>query len=106
MSIKRRAIIVSLLALLCVASEVHAQPVVVYTGPHTIAAAPYWQALANNRTPTRKHDTAVPGPRPGVQPLADALPLQPVHLHPGAPVTQTVDGLMTPFFVMGMDSLS
>jgi len=76
-------------------------PVEVYVGSHTVAAAPYWQAVS--RSAQRPQVGARASPRDGVRPLSAQLPLRPQVLQPGPAQTRAVPGLTTPFFVMGMD---
>lgn len=79
------------------------QPIVVYEGRSTILATPYYTRL--QKGPRTARDIAKPEGI-GVQPLANQLPLTPTQLSPGRPNMQTVPGLVTPLFVMGMDAAS
>jgi integrating conjugative element protein (TIGR03765 family) len=76
------------------------RPVVVYSAPDTVPAAPYWQQLARPRHTQAK---VTPAPRPGVMPLEARLPLTPTTLRPGLPATRSVAGLTAPLFILGMD---
>lgn len=77
-------------------------PIVVYRGPDTVPAAPYWQAL-DFAPVTSPHPVTT---QPGVAPLEHSLPLQPETLQPGAPFVQHTPIPVRPFFVLGMDRRS
>jgi integrating conjugative element protein (TIGR03765 family) len=79
-------------------------PRVVYEGPDTIAAQPFYPGGLDTGSAGAPMPVAPDGV--GVRPLAERLPLSPAHLVAGRPHLQTVPGLVTPLFVMGMDSAS
>lgn len=82
---------------------VQRSPIVVFEGRSTILATPYFTRL--QKGPRTARDIAKPKGI-GVRPLANQLPLTPTQLSPGRPNMQTVPGLVTPLFVMGMDAAS
>jgi integrating conjugative element protein (TIGR03765 family) len=80
------------------------RPTVVYEGRSTIPAQPYYQRLRNQQPASARRLTPPAGA--SVQALEDRLPLQPDTLRIGTPALKTVNGLVRPLFIMGMDDVS
>lgn len=80
------------------------RPTVVYEGRSAIPAQPYYQRLRSQKSTTARKVTPPAGA--SVQALEDRLPLQPATLRTGTPALKTVNGLVRPLFIMGMDDVS
>ena len=80
------------------------RPTIVYEGRSTIPAQPYYQRLRNQQPASARRLTPPAGA--SVQALEDRLPLQPDTLRIGTPALKTVNGLVRPLFIMGMDPAS
>jgi integrating conjugative element protein (TIGR03765 family) len=97
-----------LLTWLVMASAQAAQPagapVVVYRGAQSVPAAPYIQALAQQRGHSSSRPESTP--KIGVTPLETRLPLMPQQLKTGAPSVRRTQAPVQPFFIMGMDRTS
>ena len=89
---------------------VQQQPTVVYTGPNTVSAQPYYNRIKTTGESGSVLGAAPPRAGAGVLALAlaleDRLPLSSTQLVVGQPAIKTVPGLTTPLFVMGMDEVS
>ncbi len=83
---------------------VQQQPIIVYQGASTLSAQPYYQRIERKETSGRAMGSAPA--EAGLLALEARLPLSPTQLTVGRPAMQTVPGLVTPLFVMGMDEVS
>ena len=84
---------------------VQQQPIIVYEGSSTLSAQPYYQRLKTKQAESGPALGSAPGGA-GLLALEARLPLSPTQLTVGQPALQTVPGLVTPLFVMGMDAVS
>lgn len=87
---------------------VQQQPTVVYTGPRTVSAQPYYNRIktTGQSGPVLESVPAGAGAGAGALALEERLPLSSTQLMVGQPAIKTVPGLTTPLFVMGMDEVS
>lgn len=83
---------------------VQQQLTVVYAGPNTLPAQPYYRRLKTKAKSEPAMGSAPAGA--GVLALGQRLPLSSTQLTVGQPAMQIVPGLVTPVFVMGMDEAS
>lgn len=83
---------------------VQQQPTVVYTGPRTVSAQPYYNRIKTTGESGPVLESVPAGA--GALALEERLPLSSTQLVVGRPAIKTVPGLTTPLFVMGMDEIS
>lgn len=80
------------------------KPTVVFEGPSTISAKPYYQRIEARKGST--HQISAPKESMVMATIEDRLPIRPTHMRVGTPDMKVVEGLVTPLFVMGMDDVS